>query len=166
MRRWSRSSPGGRVTGARRLIMNEEPKLLSSRWQIDVPSSTDQLSGLRRQVRHRLQPLGLTCSALHDIVLSTHEAVVNAIVHGNRLDPTKEVTVTVVIRSESVLVHIADEGPGFDWRSWLQHLHRDRQDPMAVGGRGVLLMSRLMDRVVFNEAGNVVQLVKRLRALR
>lgn len=146
--------------------MGNEEKLFSSPWQIHLPSSTDQLPELRLQVRRLLRPLGLTRSVLHDIVLSTHEAVVNGMVHGNRLDPAKQVTVTVVVRDEQVLVRVADEGPGFDWRSWCRHLDRDRQDPMAVRGRGVLLMLNLMDAVTFSEAGNAVQLVKRLDAPR
>ena len=84
----------------------------------------------------------------------------------NGLDPAKSVTVTVAIDSERVLVQIADEGRGFDWRSWLEHLERDRQDPTAVRGRGVLLMSRLMDGVAFGGSGNVVRLAKRLRGQR
>jgi anti-sigma regulatory factor (Ser/Thr protein kinase) len=143
-------------------MIDEEATHPSSQWQFRVASSTDRLPRLRSRLRRLLRPLGLPRSTLHDIILSTHEAVVNGMVHGNGLDPAKQVTVTVTIGGEGVVVYVADEGPGFGWRAWLRHLRREGQDPMALRGRGVLLMSRLMDRVCFNEAGNAVELVKRL----
>lgn len=146
--------------------MDEEAKLPPSRWEIHLQSSTDQLPKLRLRLRRLLRPLGLARSVVHDIVLSTHEAVVNGMVHGNGLDPAKSVTVTVMIHGQRVVVQVADEGRGFDWKSWLEHLERDRQDPTAVRGRGVLLMSRLMDGVAFGESGSVVRLVKELSVQR
>jgi serine/threonine-protein kinase RsbW len=133
-----------------------------ARWEIHLRSSTDQLRHLRARLRRLLRPLHLTSSTLHDIVLSAHEAAVNGMVHGNRLDLGKQVTVTVELHGDSVAIEVADEGPGFDWQPWLRCLQQARLAPEAVQGRGLLLISELVDRVSFNEAGNIVRLVKRV----
>ncbi len=142
--------------------MAEEQRLRPSRWRIRLPSSTAQLPQFRERLRRLLRPLNLADSTVHDIVLSTHEAVVNGMVHGNRLDARKAVTVTVELGGPGVVIRVADEGPGFGWRSWLRRLQRQSLDPQALEGRGLLLISRLMDGVCFSDPGNVVRLTKRL----
>lgn len=82
--------------------------------------------------------------------------------HGNRLDARKTVMVTVELGDPGVVIRVADEGPGFEWRSWLRRLQQQSLDPQALEGRGLLLISRLMDGVCFSDPGNVVRLTKRL----
>ena len=51
----------------------------------------------------------------HDIFsirLALEEALVNAIKHGNQMDPSKKVQVSYQIHSDGFEVHIADEGAG------------------------------------------------------
>jgi serine/threonine-protein kinase RsbW len=46
--------------------------------------------------------------------LALEEAVVNAVRHGNRCDPSKWVTVLFKVGPECVLAEVHDEGGGFD----------------------------------------------------
>jgi len=92
------------------------------------------------------------------IRLAFEEAACNAITHGNDNDPSKRVTVDLVVSEAKVEMTICDEGPGFD--------HAHLKDPTASdnilrdGGRGVLLIHAFMDEIHYKDAGNCVHLVK------
>ena len=92
-----------------------------------------------------------------EILISMTEAVNNAIVHGNKLDPSKQVSVTFDSIGEKRLQFIVeDEGPGFDYDNL--------PDPTAPEniekphGRGVFLMRNLADECRFNDKGRIVVL--------
>lgn len=91
-----------------------------------------------------------------NILISLTEAVNNAIVHGNKLDASKEVKVWFQVEGKTLRFFIEDEGPGFDY----DHL----PDPTAPenrekpNGRGVFLMRNLADHCEFHDDGRIVQL--------
>jgi serine/threonine-protein kinase RsbW len=91
-----------------------------------------------------------------EILISLTEAVNNAIVHGNRLDPNKEVTITFSEDGQHMHFTIEDEGAGFDYDSL--------PDPTAPEniekphGRGVFLMRQLADTCEFEDGGRIVKL--------
>jgi len=98
------------------------------------------------------------------VVLATHEAVVNAMLHGNGLDASRHVELCIEISDEWLVVQVEDEGAGFDWREWVPPRRHRPTPPDALKGRGILVMTRAMDSVVFSEAGNVVRMAKERRA--
>ena len=92
-----------------------------------------------------------------ELLIAMTEAVNNAIVHGNRLDVSKQVTVHFNVVDDTVIrFTIEDEGPGFDYNSL--------PDPTAPEniekphGRGVFLMRQLADKCDFVDNGRVVVL--------
>jgi serine/threonine-protein kinase RsbW len=85
------------------------------------------------------------------------EAIANAILYGNNLDPQKRVRVEVEFQEARVVVAVADEGGGFDPETVPDPtLPENLERP---GGRGVFLIRQLMDEVDFGERGNTVRLV-------
>lgn len=92
------------------------------------------------------------------VELALEEALVNAIKHGNQLDPTKRVTVRYEITSERFDIRIEDEGPGFN--------PQDVPDPTAPEnlerpcGRGLLLIRNFMTDVQYHGRGNIVTMTK------
>lgn len=91
-----------------------------------------------------------------NILISLTEAVNNAMVHGNKLDPKKEVKVTCIVEQPFLRFQIEDEGPGFDYDNL--------PDPTAPeniekpNGRGVFLMRNLADNCEFLDDGRIVQI--------
>jgi serine/threonine-protein kinase RsbW len=128
---------------------------------VSLPSAHDQLSRLRRMLRERLAGPRFSHAAVNDLVLAVQEAAANAITHGNRLDSSKSVTVSVDCQAEGVAVEVADEGAGFDWRGCLERIERDGIAPDAPRGRGLLVICRTVDEVTYNAAGSAVRLLKR-----
>jgi serine/threonine-protein kinase RsbW len=92
-----------------------------------------------------LRRLGLDDDACHRIGLAAHEAVVNAIVHGNRRDPGRPVEVQLACDGEGLVIRVADRGDGFDPAGVADPLLPENL--LRPGGRGLLLMRALMDEV-------------------
>ena len=95
-----------------------------------------------------------------DIELAVCEALVNAMVHGNKLDPGKRVYVTCRCGMDGeVCISIQDEGPGFD-----PDCVPDPTAPenlLLTSSHGIYLMKMLMDEVSFQQCGSVVQMRKK-----
>jgi serine/threonine-protein kinase RsbW len=90
--------------------------------------------------------------------LAVEEAVVNAIKHGNRGDPTKRAHVDFRVSPEATLVRVADEGPGFDPRLVPDPTLPENLE--KVSGRGVMLMRAYTTWIRFNAKGTCVTLFK------
>jgi serine/threonine-protein kinase RsbW len=92
-----------------------------------------------------------------DILIAMTEGVNNAIVHGNKLDVTKSVSVEYEKRGKNLFFRITDEGAGFDYENL--------PDPTAPenlerpNGRGVFLMRNLADECSFEDDGRIIELV-------
>ena len=129
-----------------------------------LASDTRELQSLRAQLRRLLHDACVSESEQHDIVLATHEAAVNAIVHGNASDGRERVEVAVDVSATEVVVRVADAGEGFDWRRYLKRARSGGAPPEALSGRGIMVMVHTMDSVRYSEPGNVVTLRRRLTA--
>jgi serine/threonine-protein kinase RsbW len=89
------------------------------------------------------------------------EAISNAMLYGNGEDPEKRVRIELCQGDDEIHVSVTDEGEGFDPSNV-----PDPTSPANLeksGGRGLFLMRQLMDDVYYNERGNSVTLVLRLR---
>jgi serine/threonine-protein kinase RsbW len=92
------------------------------------------------------------------VKMAVEEALVNAIKHGNQLDPAKTVTVSYVLHAERFEVRITDQGPGFN--------PDDVPDPTSPEnlerpcGRGLLLIRYYMTDVSFHDAGRTIAMFK------
>jgi serine/threonine-protein kinase RsbW len=85
------------------------------------------------------------------------EALANAMLYGNGKDPRKRVWLEVDLSRKSITIRVTDEGRGFDPRKVVDPtLPANRR---RVGGRGIYLIKKLMDRVEFNEQGNSIKMV-------
>jgi serine/threonine-protein kinase RsbW len=94
-----------------------------------------------------------------DVELALREALINAVMHGNRLDPTKRVQ--ILCRCElrrGVSIIVCDQGQGFDPNAVPDPSTGERVE--AEHGRGILLMKMAMDEVSFRRGGTEVHMRK------
>ncbi len=98
---------------------------------------------------------------LHDdvygkILLAVVEGVNNAIVHGNKLDSLKFVSIQYIVNEEFIEFVIADEGSGFDLSTIPDPTKPENIE--KTHGRGVFLMNHLADEIQFLDGGNKVSM--------
>ena len=108
------------------------------------------------------------------IAIAFRELLGNAIEHGCRLDRSKSVKVRFVRLKRAIVCRIKDPGAGFDPARLehaavnnpdddpLRHARVREQSGMRAGGFGLLLTTRLVDELVYNERHNEVLFVKYL----
>ena len=133
--------------------------------RIEFGSAFDMLDFVQVVSDHMGRMAGLDDDALHWVSVAVRESVVNAIKHGNKSDESKRVVVEFtplpVDEPEQLVIHVQDEGEGFD--------PEEIADPLAPenilksSGRGIFLIRSFMDDVQLQrgrERGMQVRMVK------
>jgi serine/threonine-protein kinase RsbW len=87
-----------------------------------------------------------------EIGLAVREAVINAVLHGNRCDMNKKVVLTAELRGPELVICVRDEGEGFDPDRLADPLVPDNL--LHESGRGFFLVKTCMDDVVVRKAAN------------
>jgi len=112
---------------------------------IRIPSSQDFLPDVDSFLEGRLIDFGVKPSTIVDIAISVTEMVNNGIIHGNKQDTGKTVTVEVARINRDIRVTITDEGEGFDPDEVESPI--DEKNLMKEVGRGIFIARSLMDEV-------------------
>lgn len=89
-----------------------------------------------------------------NLMVAFHEAVTNAILHGNQLDPSKVVDIKAWFEDHQLVLQVTDQGSGFDPDSLPDPL--DENNLLKSGGRGVFLIRQFSDDISYNDSGNMV----------
>jgi serine/threonine-protein kinase RsbW len=129
---------------------------MSRREQV-IPSDLDEARRVQTEIELALHG-HFSEAEIFGIKLAVEEALVNAVKHGNQMDPGKSVRISYLVQPGRFEITIGDEGQGFD--------PADVPDPTAPEnlerpcGRGLLLMRHYMNEVRYNAAGNEVHMSK------
>jgi anti-sigma regulatory factor (Ser/Thr protein kinase) len=108
-------------------------------------------------------------SERYQMITAFREVLLNAMEHGAGFDPDKVVEVAAVRTERTLVYYFKDPGPGFDVHAPkmvasehdpVSHLAEREASGKRAGGFGLMLASKLVDEVHFNERGNEVILVK------
>ncbi|MDC0675682.1 ATP-binding protein [Nannocystis radixulma] len=116
-----------------------------TRLRLAISSRRTAVEGLQTTVDAFLRRHGLGDEARRRVEVAVGEAVGNAIVHGHREDPRKQVRLAVELDGRQLLVRVHDDGAGFDGPRSADPRAPERR--FAPGGRGFLLMRQAMDEV-------------------
>jgi len=125
-----------------------------------IPSEIQNLRMVEKAIDELSLELDLSDEIYGNILVATMEATNNAIIHGNKADPEKNVNIKIISEDTELVIYIEDQGHGFDFA----HV----PDPTAPGniekinGRGIFLMERLSDEITYLEDGRIVKLKFRL----
>jgi serine/threonine-protein kinase RsbW len=131
------------------------------RVEVTIPSDLAEARRVQAEIEQALHRVRFNEHDIFAIRLALEEALVNAIKHGNQMDPSKSVRVAYHVQADRFEVRITDEGPGFD--------PADVPDPTAPEnlerpcGRGLLLMRHYMTEVVYLDRGRAVHMSKQRR---
>jgi serine/threonine-protein kinase RsbW len=123
---------------------------------IAINSDIENLRVVETLVDTLSKKLGISDEVYGKILISTVEAVNNAILHGNKGKKDKIVKIEFNADGNIFDVTVRDEGDGFEFNNI-----PDPTDPANIEnlhGRGVFLMRSLADRIEFNDSGNEVRM--------
>lgn len=125
-----------------------------------IPATPASIPTVSEGVRQLLVGKGWSDDELMKVELALDEALANAIRHGCRNDPTKQVQCVVSTDAAGELVIVVrDPGPGFDVAKVPNPLQG--ANLLKPSGRGVFLINELMDKVEFADGGREVVMQKR-----
>lgn len=99
---------------------------------------------------------------ISSIDLAVRESVANAIEHGNNLEESKLVEITLEITAAGFEIQVRDFGAGFDPQSVPDPTKPENL--LKSSGRGILFMRAFMDIVEWSrhsKGGTIVRMVKR-----
>jgi len=118
------------------------------RKHIVIGSKHISIRAAERQLKTILDGLHLADTQEHNILVATSEALNNAVAHGNKNDPDKEVSLDVQYRNSSVTIEVLDQGRGFNLSRLPDPLLPENL--LKPSGRGIHIMKSLMDSVAFD----------------
>jgi len=123
----------------------------SKNWAVFVHPSTLKLTSF---IETLLEPV-ICKETASRIELGLHEALVNAVVHGNLSDPNKYIRVRRILTPNWFVWQIQDEGRGIVKDKRLSSLPLEID---ANSGRGIYLIHKCFDDVRWSRKGNRLQL--------
>lgn len=93
-------------------------------------------------------------NSFNRIFLGISEAVNNAMIHGNHMNPEKNVFIKMNLQGNTINVEVEDEGNGFN------DLHlfdpTNRENIKHEHGRGIYILSKIADELTFKDNGKRV----------
>jgi serine/threonine-protein kinase RsbW len=122
---------------------------------VRVPTAIDVVEEAVDLVARHCLASGLPpATARFKLRVALSEALANAIIYGNRNDSEKSVEVRVTVTTQTISVHVSDEGDGFDPNTVPNPTLPEGLE--QTSGRGLFLIRELVDEVRFNEKGNSI----------
>ena len=101
-----------------------------------------------------LEPINTT-QYNYRIKLGLHEALINAVTHGNKLDPQKLIRVRRIITPKWCVWQIQDQGNGLEINKRVYNLPKKIS---SFNGRGLYIINECFDDVRWSNKGNRLQL--------
>jgi len=133
--------------------------MIETMQKLEFASKPENIGIIERLIDEIRDGEGFQEDCYGDVLIAMTEAVNNAIVHGNKLDDQKLVTVEYEIRTQDLYFKIADYGAGFDFENVPDPTSPENLE--KPNGRGVFLMRQLADECEFSDLGRVVELTFR-----
>jgi anti-sigma regulatory factor (Ser/Thr protein kinase) len=116
-------------------------------FSVRLPVDAQSVPLMRGLVRQALEHFGVVSDRVDDILLALTEACANVVKHAGDHEGYQ---VDVAIDDQVCRISVLDDGEGFDVAAVESQEARSPLD----GGRGLLLMRALVDRLAFQETAD------------
>jgi len=138
--------------------------------EITAPSRQEYLDRLESFV-DAMYDVYLSPGDKDDLKIAISEIASNAMEWGNKRDRTRRVKVSYCKFPEEIVFKVEDEGEGFHpaevpdpSENTVANIIRRAREGKRVGGYGMYIVRKVMDKVIYSEKGNVVILSKTIAA--
>lgn len=116
------------------------------------------VAAARDRIMDFLEEQSVTDEEAIDILVALQEALVNAVLHGCKNDPSQVIRCSVEVDAEAITIVVKDPGEGFDTAAVTDV--SDDGINLTNHGRGIFLMRGLMDEVSYAHGGSELTLKK------
>jgi serine/threonine-protein kinase RsbW len=122
----------------------------NQRLEVTLDTQLESVDLAENIVTRVAEAAGFGEDDLHKLGMAVREGVINAYNYGNCQDRRKKIRLAVEFEAETMIVHVVDEGCGFELS--------DVEDPLAeenllrTSGRGIFLMRAFMDGLAVRRA--------------
>jgi serine/threonine-protein kinase RsbW len=123
--------------------------------KIQINPKTNPESVVEHTVVSICEELQIGEEKFGNILLAVTEAVDNAILHGNKNNPDKNVQLSYRTSKEQITFSVTDEGMGFDLSNITDPTKPENPEN---AGRGILIMKMLSDKLEFKNEEKTVLL--------
>lgn len=124
--------------------------------ELTFASKPENINIVEKLVDEISAEYNLSSEIYGNVLVATVEAVNNAILHGNKMDPKKKVKFSFQMKDKWLTFIVKDEGSGFNYQSIPDPtLPENLEKPH---GRGIFLMKHLVDEIRFLNDGSEVEL--------
>src|SRR4051812_18016702 len=127
--------------------------------KFSIPSNYVAGRDVQKRILDDISRVGFNSQSQFAIKLALEEALINAIKHGNGLDPSKKVHIEAKVSPQQFEITIEDEGPGFKRTAVPDPTLEENLEKCS--GRGILLMEAYMNSVRWSHGGRRVKMVKK-----
>ena len=133
----------------------------STTVELHIPSVLGSEKVAMEKAAAVARDMGFSENRIEDLKTAVSEACVNAIEHGNQLDESTKVGVTLTVNDSSLHVAVHDEGKDID-PAPKPDIEKKMEGMETTRGMGIFLIESLMNEVTFEskpEGGKVVKMV-------
>ena len=131
-----------------------------AQFDVWIPNDTEAAREVQERIVGLMEQNAWPMRDCFGVRLSLEEAMVNAIKHGNRMEPDKKVRIVCELTADEITVVIEDQGDGFKLEEVPDPTDDDNLD--KPGGRGIMLIRSFMNGFAYNDKGNQVTMSKKL----
>lgn len=150
---------------------SEEEVLFDVQVKFRLPSAERFVEEANELAHQLIEMSAMSDSASFEILAAFREAIGNACQHGNKNSENKFIDCMYLANKLQCTFVVTDEGDGFDYRRYLDigrrgnavQAARQRYLEGSIGGLGIMLMLKCVDRLEYNNAGNQITLTKYIR---
>jgi serine/threonine-protein kinase RsbW len=129
------------------------------RFSTTIPSLHPASQEVQKRILDAVAKIGFTPHSSFAIKLALEEEMINAIKHGNKEDPKKNVHIQAKVTPKCAEIIIEDEGAGFSRAAVPDPTLEENREKCS--GRGILLIESYMNTVKWSHNGRRLRMIKR-----
>ena len=147
----------------------EEAAIFERQLRFRIPAKERDIGSAFELGDSFFRDCGFRSDSLIALTTAYREAIRNAQVHGCLREQDRCIDIELLLDCERITISVEDDGDGFDHRAYRAQLDgtepvelaRERQANGGVGGLGIYLMARCVERLSYNDRGNRVTLTRK-----
>ncbi|HXJ17971.1 MAG TPA: ATP-binding protein [Candidatus Polarisedimenticolia bacterium] len=122
----------------------------TQRLEVALDTALESVDLAEDIVKRVAEAAGFGEEDVHKFTMAVREGAINAYNYGNLRDPQKKITIIVEFEPEKMIVHILDEGSGFELTEIPDPLAEENL--LRTSGRGLFLMRAFVDEFTVQRA--------------